>query len=76
MSFFLLSYNIVGADVDDNECANLAQAIADNRSITSLSLTNNMIGANELLNVVNPDLITGGEALGSSCTCPRCNLYF
>lgn len=53
-----------GADVDDSECGNLARAIQDNFSITTLSLTNNMIGAAELMNVVDPDLVTGGEALG------------
>jgi hypothetical protein len=58
-----------GADVDDSECGNLAKAIQDNFSITSLSLTNNMIGKDELMNVVDPDLITGGEALGEMlCT--------
>jgi hypothetical protein len=36
----------------------------ENKSITSLSLSNNMIGSAELMNVVDPDLITGPEALG------------
>ena len=58
---FLLA---VGADVDDSECRNLALAIQDNISIVSLSLTNNQIGTAELLNVVDPDMVTGGEALG------------
>lgn len=36
----------------------------ENKSITNLSLSNNQIGAAELMNVVDPDLITGPEALG------------
>ena len=52
------------ADVDDNECGNLANSILENRSIDTLSLRNNMIGKSELLNVVYPELVTGGEALG------------
>lgn len=53
-----------GADVDDNECGNLCRAIAHNRSLRTLGLAKNLIGKAELMNVVNPDLITGGEALG------------
>ncbi len=33
-----------GADVDDDECGFLADAVMMNTSIISLSLTNNMIG--------------------------------
>ncbi|RYH11471.1 hypothetical protein EON65_38750 [archaeon] len=53
-----------GADVDDGECANIAAAIAQNKSIRTLGLAKNLIGQAEMLNVVYPDLITGGEALG------------
>eukprot|EP01040_Poterioochromonas_malhamensis_P006668 gene6668-7183_t len=53
-----------GADIDDNECCSLALAISKNHSVKTLSLANNLIGKNELLNVLHPDLITGGEALG------------
>lgn len=53
-----------GADVDDNECGNLAAAISENKSIRTLGLAKNLIGQAELLNVVYPDLVTGGEALG------------
>ena len=60
----LKSLYLDAADVDDNECCNLAQAILENESIEILSLRNNLIGKDELLNVVNPDLETGGEALG------------
>eukprot|EP01034_Spumella_vulgaris_P029711 gene29711-36803_t len=53
-----------GSDIDDSECANLAQAIQENKSIRTLGLSNNLIGEAELLNVLHPDLITGGEAIG------------
>ncbi len=53
-----------GADIDDNECCSLALAISKNHSVKTLSLANNLIGKNELLNVLHPKLITGGEALG------------
>jgi len=54
-----------GADVDDYECCNLAEAISYNYSIRTLGLAKNLIGASELLNVLHPTLITGGESLGS-----------
>lgn len=54
-----------GADVDDNECKDLADAISLNKSITTLSLSRNLIGKDELLNVLKPSLITGGAALGN-----------
>lgn len=54
-----------GADVDDYECCNIAEAISYNYSIRTLGLAKNLIGASELLNVLHPTLITGGESLGS-----------
>jgi hypothetical protein len=51
------------ADIDDDECVNLMDAIGDNRSIDTLSISNNLIGKNEVLNTVYPDLITGGESI-------------
>lgn len=53
-----------GADVDDNECGNLAKAISLNKTIQILGLAHNLIGKSEILNVLHPDLITGGEAIG------------
>jgi hypothetical protein len=53
-----------GADVDDGECRALASAVTKNRSLRTLSLAKNFIGKAELLNVLHPELITGGEALG------------
>lgn len=60
----LKTLKLDGADVDDNECVNLAIAITQNTSLRTLSLSRNLIGKSELLNVVHPDLTTGGEALG------------
>ena len=53
-----------GADVDDVECKNIADAMSHNQSIKTLGLSKNLIGIDEALNVLNPSLITGGEALG------------
>jgi Ran GTPase-activating protein (RanGAP) involved in mRNA processing and transport len=53
-----------GADVDDNECKNIALAVTKNKSLRTLSLAKNLIGKTELLNILHPELITGGEALG------------
>ena len=54
-----------GADVDDQECRNIAEAMSFNKSIKTLGLSRNLIGNDELLNVLNPSLITGGEAIGA-----------
>lgn len=53
-----------GADVDDQECVHIASAISKNKSLHTLALSKNLIGNNELLNVLYPDITTGGEALG------------
>ena len=53
-----------GADIDDDECDFIASAVLLNTSITSFSMTNNLIGGKELLNVVQPSFKTGGESLG------------
>jgi Ran GTPase-activating protein (RanGAP) involved in mRNA processing and transport len=53
-----------GADVDDSECKNIAIAVTKNKSLRTLSLAKNLIGKTELLNILHPELITGGEALG------------
>ena len=59
----LRSLALEGADIDDAECCSLVDALIANRSIETLSLAKNKIGSNELLNVVMPDVETGGEAL-------------
>lgn len=55
--------SVSNADIDDGEVLGFAKAIHYNRSLRTLDLSNNLIGNKESLNVVQPDLITGGEAL-------------
>jgi len=56
---------INGSDVDDKECVALVEALKRNSTIIQLGLAKNKIGESELLNVVIPDIVTGGEALAS-----------
>ena len=51
------------ADVDDTECCALMDSLAENKSVTSLDLSHNLIGSQESRNVVMPDFDTGGEAI-------------
>ena len=51
------------ADIDDFECADFMQDLTHNRSLEIISLADNLIGDAENLNIVNPDLTTGGEAI-------------
>ena len=64
----LKTFLMNGADVDDGECDSLMKAIECNTTITTLGLSNNLIGKDELLNVINPDLTTGGEAIARMLT--------
>lgn len=50
------------ADIDDYECCKLMSALESNKVLTSLSIARNIIGDAEMLNTLNPDLLTGGEA--------------
>jgi len=59
-----LTFLLNGADVDDGECKNLADAISYNKSIKTLGLNHNLIGTAEMVNVLKPALVTGGEAIG------------
>jgi Leucine-rich repeat (LRR) protein len=51
------------ADVDDGECAELIEKLGDNISVQSLDLSSNLIGIGEVINIVDPDFDTGGEAI-------------
>lgn len=53
-----------GADVDDAEAGNLAEAISQNTSISTLCLSHNLLGQTELVAASNPDIVTGGVAIG------------
>ena len=49
-------------------------ALATNKNLTNLDMSNNLIGSDENLNVVNPDLITGGEAIAAMLSRPDCRI--
>jgi len=51
------------ADVDDFECGDMMEAMIHNTSLLTLDLRDNLIGDKEQLNVVMPELLTGGEAV-------------
>ncbi|TMW55576.1 hypothetical protein Poli38472_010458 [Pythium oligandrum] len=53
------------ADVDDGELAPFAKALHTNKSLRTLDVSHNLIGNTENLNVVQPSIITGGEALAT-----------
>ncbi|KAH9144663.1 hypothetical protein AeRB84_011390 [Aphanomyces euteiches] len=51
------------SDVDDGEVLGFACALHTNTSLRTLELSGNLIGSAEMMNVVKPSLITGGEAI-------------
>ncbi|KDO32962.1 hypothetical protein SPRG_02654 [Saprolegnia parasitica CBS 223.65] len=57
--------SICNADIDDHECAAFMSAFESNKSVVDLRLSRNRIGEAENLNVVQPNLVTGGEAIGN-----------
>jgi len=70
----LLELGLSNADIDDGECCRFVEALATNKNLTHLDMSNNLIGSDENLNVVNPDLITGGEAIAALLASPACNI--
>ncbi|GMH77693.1 hypothetical protein TL16_g07497 [Triparma laevis f. inornata] len=56
------------SDIDDFECGDLMDALKVNKSLRSLDLQDNLLGEKEQLNVVMPELLTGGEAVGEMLT--------
>lgn len=62
------------ANIDDAECERFVSALMTNCALQSLDLSENLVGASENLNTVLPDLVTGGEALGSLLRSPNCQL--
>ncbi|GMH46804.1 hypothetical protein TrLO_g5454 [Triparma laevis f. longispina] len=70
----LTTLGLSHADVDDGECFRFIEALATNQTLTSLDMSNNLIGSDENLNVVNPDLITGGEAIAAMLASEGCRL--
>lgn len=71
----LETLKLVHADVDDNECRLLCEAIASNPKcqLRMLDLSENLIGVAEGRNVVNPEFFTGAEALAEviEAECPN-----
>ncbi|CAM9461228.1 unnamed protein product [Pylaiella littoralis] len=63
ISCALQSLSLSNADVDDDECNSLMEALAGNVSVKALDLSHNMIGDKETYNFVRPDYTTGGEAI-------------
>ncbi|KDO32465.1 hypothetical protein SPRG_02942 [Saprolegnia parasitica CBS 223.65] len=53
------------ADIDDFECAAFMSAFEKNASVEELVMPRNRIGEAEQLNVVKPEITTGGEAIAS-----------
>jgi Ran GTPase-activating protein (RanGAP) involved in mRNA processing and transport len=65
------------ADLDDHECHMFVQALTSKtsaRSLIELDLSKNKIGQAEILNTVQPDYITGGEALADMLASNVCQL--
>lgn len=62
------------ADVDDGECFRFIEALASNENLTSLDMSKNLIGGDESLNAVNPDLITGGASIAAMLASNNCRL--
>eukprot|EP00937_MAST-01D_sp_MAST-1D-sp2_P003129 g3129.t1 len=58
-------FGLARADVDDSEARCIIEALEDNRSVTELDLSHNLLGNSEPLNTVFPDQVTGGEALAA-----------
>jgi len=62
----LRTLTLAAADVDDTECAALVGAVGQHRTLSKLDLSENLIGAGEALNAVQPDFVTGGEAIAQA----------
>jgi Leucine-rich repeat (LRR) protein len=62
------------SDIDDSECHMFVEALKENTSLLELDLSNNKIGQAETLNTVQPDYITGGEALADMLASNSCKL--
>ena len=53
------------ADLDDGETTQFVEALMKNTTLQELDLSGNLIGKDETLNAVKPDITTGGEALAT-----------
>ena len=66
--------SVSGADLDDGECVEFIDALATNKNLTDLDMSRNIIGSDESLNVVQPELTTGGEAIAAYIASEGCRL--
>ena len=62
------------ADIDDGECHNFVEVLKHNATLTFIDMSENLLGKDENLNAVNPDIITGGESLAMLLTEGDCAL--
>jgi hypothetical protein len=70
----LKKLKLSSADLDDHECHLFVQALQSNTILEELDLSKNKIGQAENLNTVQPDIITGGEALATLISSNTCTL--
>jgi hypothetical protein len=52
-------------DIDDGECERFVDALKTNKHLQELDMSDNLLGKDENLNAVKPDIVTAGEALAS-----------
>lgn len=62
------------ANIDDGECERFVEALKDNRYLQELDMSDNLLGKDENLNAVKPDIVTAGEALASLLREGQCPL--
>ena len=67
----LKKLTIQNSDVNDYQCEKFITALQYNSTLLYLDLSNNKIGNAEALNVVKPNLITGGEAIAALLRCSK-----
>ena len=68
--------SLKGAGVTDTECVAWVRALIKNKhnQLEHLDLSENTIGGSEIENVINPELLTGGEVLALFVESPTCQL--
>lgn len=63
------------SNLDDYECERLFRNISENnKSLTDIDISYNLLGESEILNTVNPGLTTGGEAVANLLRNENCKL--
>ena len=62
------------ADIDDTECHMFVAALTGNTTLQELDLSSNIIGQTEARNIMQPELITGAEAMAALLMTNTCVL--